>query len=80
MTKELIEKIREMETKVGKDWVQQFEGLTTKEELIKKAKENGVILSTDLADEGLKLIEASEKDELSEEELTAVAGGKIFFH
>ncbi len=80
MTKELLEKIREIETKLGKDWVQHFEGITTKEELIETAKENGIELSPVLAEEGLKLIEANEKDELSEEELSAVAGGKIVFH
>ena len=80
MTKPFFEKIREIESKMGKDWVQQFEGLSTKEELIKVAGENGVELSDDMAQEGLKLIQANEKDELSEEELSAVAGGKIVFH
>ncbi|HPF16198.1 MAG TPA: hypothetical protein P5107_05350 [Thermotogota bacterium] len=77
MTKELLEKIREIETKMGKVWAQQFEGITKTEELIKKAKENGIELTPDLAEEGLKIIEANEKNELSEEELSAVAGGKI---
>jgi len=54
--------------------------LSTKEELIKVAGENGVELSDDMAQEGLKLLQANEKDELSEEELSAVAGGKIVFH
>jgi len=80
MTKELLEKIREIESKMGKDWVQQFKEVSTKEELIEKAKQNNIKLTPALAEEGLKLIEANEKDELSEEELSAVAGGKIVFH
>ncbi|MDN5360354.1 MAG: hypothetical protein PWQ84_1417 [Thermotogaceae bacterium] len=37
MTKELLEKIREIESKMGKDWIQKFEKLSTKEELIETA-------------------------------------------
>jgi len=80
MTKAFLEKIREIESKMGNDWLKQFEGFSTKEELIKVANENGVALSNELAQEGLNLLRANEKDELSEEELSAVAGGKIFFH
>lgn len=80
MTKELLEKIRKLETKLGKEWVQLFEGVSTKDELRETAKKNGIELSSAMAEEGLKLIEANENGELSEEELSAVAGGKIVFH
>ena len=80
MTKELLEKIREIESKLGKDWVQQFENLSTKEALIATAQKNGIELTPEVAQEGLALIQANEKKELSEEELSAVAGGKIVFH
>ena len=80
MTKALLEKIREIEEKMGKDWIQIFENLSTKEEIMEQAKKNGVELTPALAEEGLQLIRANEKDELSEQELSAVAGGKIVFH
>ncbi|HPF16806.1 MAG TPA: hypothetical protein P5107_08000 [Thermotogota bacterium] len=80
MTISFLEKIREIERKMGKDWLQQFEGLTTKEEIIKAANQNGIELSDNLAQEGLNLLQANENDELGEEELSAVAGGKIVFH
>ena len=80
MTKALLEKIREIESKMGKDWIQKFEGLSTKEELIETAQKNGIVLTPELAQEGLAMLQANENNELSEEELSAVAGGKIVFH
>ena len=80
MTKALLEKIREIESKMGRDWIQKFEELSTKEELMVTAQKNGIELTPELAQEGLAMIRANEKDELSEEELSAVAGGKIVFH
>ena len=80
MTKALLEKIREIEEKVGKDWIEIFENLSTEAEIIEQAKKNGVELTQALAKEGLQLIQANQKDELSESELSAVAGGKIVFH
>ena len=80
MTKALLEKIKEIESKMGKDWIQKFENLSTKELLIETAQKNGIELTPELAQEGLTMLRANENDELSEEELTAVAGGKIVFH
>ena len=80
MTKELLEKIREIESKMGKGWIQKFETLSTKEELIETAQKNGIELTPELAQEGLTMLQANENNELSEKELSAVAGGKIVFH
>jgi len=74
MTKELLEKIKEIEGKLGTSWMKELEGLKTVEELKKKATEFGIELTDEQAVEALKLLSDDAK-ELSEEELFAVTGG-----
>ena len=77
MTKALLEKIKEMEERVGQGWMKELEGLKTVEELKKKATELEIELTEEQATEALKLLN-DEAEELSEEELSVVAGGTGF--
>jgi hypothetical protein len=79
MTKALLEKIREFEVKAGKDWMKEFEGLKTTEEIVGKVSSFDIAFDQELAEEALKLIQAGAED-LTEEELAALAGGKIVIH
>jgi len=78
MTKKLLGKIKEIEGKLGQDWMQKLEGITTAEALIKKASEYDIVLTEEMASEALNLI-SNEDAELSEEELAAIAGGPKAF-
>ena len=56
MTKALIDTVKQIENKVGKDWIIQVSQIRTIEELKKQAGEWGVDLSDELADEALSLL------------------------
>ena len=75
MTKALMETVKQIEDKVGKDWINQISEIRTTEVLKKQAEEWGVELSDELAAEALRLLTSEQVGELSEEELTAAAGG-----
>ena len=77
MTKELHEKLKQFEEKAGSDWFNQLNGITTTEQLIKAGSEYGITLSEVQAQEGLDLLKTDGK-ELSENELSAIAGGTGF--
>ena len=77
MTKELHEKLKQFEEKAGSDWLNQLNGITTTEQLIKAGTEYGITLSEVQALEGLDLLKTDGK-ELSEEDLSAIAGGTGF--
>jgi len=78
MTKELHEKLKQFEEKAGADWLNHLSGITTSEQLIKVGSEYGITLSEIQAQEGLDLLKTDGK-ELSEDELSAIAGGKFAF-
>jgi hypothetical protein len=78
MTKALLEKIKEMEEKLGKGWMQQLEGINTKEELVKKASALGIELREEQATEAMAFLTNDTDEELSEAELSAVAGGYFY--
>ncbi|MFP4461246.1 MAG: bacteriocin, partial [Thermotogota bacterium] len=69
------EKIKVFEEKARTDWFNQLGDITTTEKLIKMGTEYGITLSEVEAQEGLDLLQTNGK-ELSEEELSAIAGGK----
>ena len=73
MTKELLEKIKEIEGKLGTSWMKELEGLKTVEELKKKATELGIKLTDEQAKEALMLL--SDETKMSEEDLVNVTGG-----
>ncbi len=75
MTKELLEKIKEIEEKLGQGWMKELEGIASVEELQKKAADYGIELSNTNTEEALELMKDNGSEELSEEELSAVAGG-----
>ena len=75
MTKELHEKLKHFEEKAGTDWFNKLNSVTTTEQLIKASAEFGITLSEIQAQEGLNLLKTDGR-ELSEEELSAIAGGK----
>ena len=77
MTKELHEKLKQFEEKAGNDWFNQLNGITTTEQLINAGTEHGITLSEVQAQEGLDLLKTDGK-ELSEDELSAIAGGTGF--
>lgn len=74
MTKELLGKIKEMEEKLGPGWMKELEGLKTTEELKKKANEFNISITDEMATQALALLN-DETEELSEDELSIVAGG-----
>ena len=53
MTKALFEKTKEIEEKLGQGWMKKLEGLTTVEELKKKANELEIELTEEQATEAL---------------------------
>jgi len=75
MTKVLMDTVKQIEEKVGKDWINQVSEIKTTEQLQKQAEKWGVELSDELAAEALRLLSSDQVGELSEEELAAVAGG-----
>ena len=75
MTKALMDTVKQIEDKVGKDWINQVSEIRTTEELKKQAEEWGVGLSDELADEALRLLSSDPAGEMSEDELAAIAGG-----
>ena len=77
MTKELHEKLKQFEEKAGADWLNHLSGITTTQQLIKIGSQYGITLSQVQALEGLDLLKTDGK-ELSEEELSTVAGGTGF--
>ncbi|HOO34259.1 MAG TPA: hypothetical protein PK466_13805 [Thermotogota bacterium] len=79
MTKELLGKIREMEEKLGQDWLREFESVATVDLLKAKAEEYGITLTEEQAKEAFSHLNGNESEELSDEELSAVAGGKGSF-
>jgi len=74
LTKELLEKIKEIEVKLGQGWMKELEGISTVKELKKKAADYQMELTDEIAAEALKLLKSDESEELSGEELSAVAG------
>ncbi|HQN22908.1 MAG TPA: hypothetical protein PLD70_11370 [Thermotogota bacterium] len=74
MTKELLCKIKEIEEKVGKNWLEIILKADSEAHLLKIAKEYGVNLTRDQASEGYKLLK-SEAKILSETDLAEVSGG-----
>ncbi|HRW94029.1 MAG TPA: bacteriocin [Thermotogota bacterium] len=74
MTRELHEKFKKFEEKVGADWRKRFEEITTTDALMELGSEYGITLSEVQAQEGLKFLK-TEAQELSEKELSAIAGG-----
>ena len=73
MTKELLEKIKELEGKLGQGWMKELEGIDSVEVLQKKAADYDIELSNTNAEEALELMKDNGSEELSEEELSAVA-------
>jgi hypothetical protein len=74
MTKELLEKIRELERKTGKSWLETLRNAKCEEELKESAKTHGIVLTSDEAVAGLRLLRA-ETQVLSDLELSGIAGG-----
>jgi hypothetical protein len=77
MTKELFDAIAAIEKKAGKDWMRIFKRLETAAELIAEAKIYGVEVSGEQAEEALALLRETPDGEISDEEMTGIAGGKI---
>ena len=77
MTKELHEKLKLFEEKAGVEWFNKLNGISTTEQLINAGTEYGITLSEVQAQEGLDLLKTDGK-ELSEDELSAIAGGTGF--
>jgi len=75
MTKALMETVKQIEEKVGKDWINQLSEIKTTEELKQQAAKWDVEVSDEMASEALRLLSSDQVGELSEEELAAVAGG-----
>jgi len=75
MTKALLEKIAMVEKKVGKDWIKSLTDVSTQEQLEAKVSEWGIKLTPAESKEAFGLLSKREDAELSERELSEVAGG-----
>lgn len=73
MTKELMQKLKEIEQKIGKNWMEVLDNVDSPDKLIKIAESHQIELSKELAEEGYSKL--FEENELSEEELANIAGG-----
>jgi len=76
MTKELMAKIKELEDKAGKNWIEEFKAIKTTEELKQKVSEHGIKLTEEEEKEALSLIIKNETNELTDDELADIAGGR----
>ncbi|HOO34258.1 MAG TPA: hypothetical protein PK466_13800 [Thermotogota bacterium] len=78
MTKDLLTKIKEMEEKLGQGWIKELEGISTPEALKAKAETLGISLTDAVTTEAIQMLNGDEAEELSEEELSTVAGGYFY--
>ncbi len=78
MTKELLDKIHDIENSLRTAWIGRFEALETPEAIIAEAKSLGVELTREEASEALSLLKKPEGGEITDEEMTGIAGGAIF--
>ncbi len=79
MTKELMNVIGILEEKAGKNWIEEFRDVNSGEELTEKAGKYGIELTPEMAEEGIALLKDNSSAELSEDELSGIAGGKLYF-
>jgi len=77
MTKNLMLKIREIEEKAGSFWIEEFKNVVTEEELVEKAKKFGIELTSEETKEGLSILRNDSSSELSDDDLSGIAGGKF---
>jgi hypothetical protein len=76
VTKELLAKIKEIEVKADKNWLQVVRKTKTEEELIQTTSRWGVLLSQAEAAEAHAILHAK-AEELSEADLSGIAGGGL---
>jgi len=74
MTKALLVKIKELEQRAGRNWLQIIEGVASEEALMRVTNEHGVALTPEQAAEGFRLLK-TEAETLTEEEIEGVTGG-----
>ncbi|HPF16849.1 MAG TPA: hypothetical protein P5107_09790 [Thermotogota bacterium] len=75
MTKALMDIVKQFEAKCGKDWLKEVSDLNSMDALKRKAEEWDIELSDELLQEAFGLLTEKGVDEMSEEQLTAIAGG-----
>jgi len=78
MTKELMNVISVLEEKAGKKWVEELKNVNSKEELMEKAEKFGIKLTPEIAQEGIALLKDNSPAELSDDDLSGIAGGKFY--
>ncbi|HPF16199.1 MAG TPA: hypothetical protein P5107_05345 [Thermotogota bacterium] len=76
MTRELLEKIRIVEKSVGKDWIKELETCESIEELQNQVEQWRVVLTDEQAQEAYELLSKARNNELREEELINISGGR----
>jgi len=67
--------VKQFEAKCGKDWLKEVSDLNSMDALKRKAEEWDIELSDELLQEAFGLLTEKGVDEMSEEQLTAIAGG-----
>ena len=75
MTKALMNAIKQFEAKCGKDWLKEISNLKSLDELKNMAQQWGIEFNDELAQEAYALLQDHSTDEMSEEELVAIAAG-----
>jgi len=76
VTRELLEKIRIVEKSVGKDWIKELETCESIEELQNQVEQWRVVLTDEQAQEAYELLSKARNNELREEELINISGGR----
>jgi len=75
MTNELLEKLREIEKKQGKDWWEGLDEISTAEDLKQQISEWEVEIPDHLVPEMLEIASSKQAILLSDEELSEISGG-----
>jgi len=70
-----LAKAKRLEEKLGKTWREYFQDVSSPEDLSQRCEKLGVVLTSQEAQQGFSLLQDPSETELSEEQLSQLAGG-----
>jgi len=76
---QMLAKAKVLEEKLGKTWLEHFQDVSSPEDLAQRCEKLGVVLTSQEAEQGFSLLQDPSEAELSEEQLSQLAGGTIVF-
>jgi len=71
----MLAKAKVVEEKLGKTWLDHFRDVSSPDELAQRCEKLGVVLTSQEAQQGFSLLQDPSEAELSEEQLSQLAGG-----